>query len=392
MAVHFGIDVLQAENFARLAGRRVGLLTNPSGVDHRLKNTTQIFWESADVNLVALFSPEHGYAAAAADAEKVPATVDSHTKLPVYSLYGDTYAPTPAMLADIDVIVCDIQDVGVRFYTYIWTITHILEAAGRHGVAVMILDRPNPLGGLTVAGPLVQDKFLSFVGRFPVPIAHGLTLGELASLVNDTWNPTPANLSIVECTGWQRSMRWQETGRVWVPPSPAIPHLSTVEHYPGACLLEGTTLSEGRGTALPFEVIGAPWIDAQVLAQHLNAQSWENVSFRPHVFLPSATKWQNEVCQGVQVHIVDSRDWQPIPVWLGVIRAVRLLYPEQFQWLPPQSTGVEAGECYHFDRLMGSDKVRQAIDSGRPMADITADWAQQSLEFYAQREVFLRYD
>jgi uncharacterized protein YbbC (DUF1343 family) len=390
--IRTGIESLRHTNFGLLAGRRVGLMTNPSGVDRALRSTVDILWQAPQVNLVVLFSPEHGLTASAPDAEKIASMTDKRTGLPIYSLYGDTVQPTETMLADVDVIVCDVQDVGVRFYTYVWTVSHILEAAGKHGVEVVILDRPNPLGGVTVAGPSLDDRFSSFVGRFPIPIQHGLTLGELAQMVNATWNPTRAVLTVVSCEGWTRAMDWADTGLAWVSPSPAIPHISTVQQYPGACLVEGTRLSEGRGTALPFEVVGAPWIDAAALADHLNAQEWPGVRFRPHAFLPTDSKWRGKTCYGVQVHIQDIAAWCPIPVWLGVIRAIRWLYPDQFEWLPPQSGGVEAGGVHHFDRLIGSDAVRQQIDAGAALAEIVADWETTRSAFLEQREPYLLYE
>ncbi len=392
MAVRTGIEVLRDESFELLTGRRIGLLVNPSSVDSTLYNTGDILWQAPLVDLVALFSPEHGLAASAPDAAKVASFKDKRTGLPVYSLYGETYRPTADMLADIDVIVCDIQDIGVRYYTYVWTVAHILEAAGEHGVDVVVLDRPNPLGGVEIVGPPVEERFTSFVGLFPVPICHGLTLGELTWMVNDVWNPTPAALKVVKCEGWQRSMEWEDTGLTWVTPSPAMPHLSTLQQYPGACLIEGTRLSEGRGTALPFEIVGAPWIDAPTLTKQLNAQEWDGVLFRPHTFEPTDSKWRGETCHGVQVHILDAVKWRSVAVWLGIIREIRLLYPEQFEWLPPQSPGVEAGAVYHFDRLIGSNAVRCQIDAGAPIADIMADWDDSQRAFKKQREPFLLYE
>lgn len=391
MTVRLGIEVLRDDGFGLLEDRRVGLLTNPSGVDSTLRSTFDILWEVPQVNLTTLFSPEHGFAAAAADAVKVASTEDNQTGLPIHSLYGETYRPTASMLSDIDVLVCDIQDIGLRFYTYIWTISHVLEAAGENGIEVVILDRPNPLGGITMTGPTVEEDWLSFVGRFPVPIQHGLTVGEMSQMVNAIWNPTPATLTVVPCDGWQRSMAWGDTNLPWVPPSPDMPHLSTLKQYPGACLIEGTRLSEGRGTPLPFEVVGAPWIDGRQLAAHLNAQEWSGVRFRPHSFQPTTSKWRGEDCQGVQAHIFEDAVWQPLEVWLGVIREIRWLYPDQFEWLPPHSQNVESGAVMHFDRLIGSARVRQQIDAHVPIEDVTEGWAEFCQGFDQMRQPFLLY-
>ena len=281
MMINAGIEVLVAQQFRLLKGKRVGLMTNPSAVNHDLISTYDILHQAPDVNLTALFGPEHGLVAAAPDAMAVANATDSRSGLPIYSLYGDTYRPTADMLRDVDVLVCDIQDIGVRFYTYIWTVSYILEACGEHGVEVVILDRPNLLGD-TVAGPPLEAAFASFVGRFNIPIQHGMTLGELAQMINGEWNATPADVTLVACAGWQRRMQWDETGLPFVTSSPAIPHFQTTLHYPGACLIEGTQLSEGRGTALPFEIVGAPYIDAAALAEHLNAPAFPGVYFRPH--------------------------------------------------------------------------------------------------------------
>ena len=392
MTVRTGLEGLREGDFRLLTGQRVGLMSNPSAVDQELRSTYDIFREAAAVDLVALFAPEHGFAAAAPDAEHIATTTDVRTGLPLYSLYGETRRPSVEMMNMVDIIVCDIQDVGVRYYTYIWTISHILEAAGKHGVSVVILDRPNPLGGHVISGPSLEPQLESFVGRFPVPVRHGLTVGELAQMINDNWNPTPAQITVVQCQGWQRAMMWNKTGLLFVPPSPNIPAFETVLHYPGACLVEGTQLSEGRGTALPFQVVGAPWLDASELADHLNAQDWPAVRFRPHTFQPTSSKWAGEYCQGVQAHIIDQEQWLPLTVWLGVVRQIRMFYPEQFEWLPPFGPGVESGPVYHFDRLIGSETVRHQIDTGVPLAEIMAGWDTICGEFDEKRQSFLLYD
>ncbi len=394
-----GLDVLRDEQFRSLAGLRVGLMTNPSAVDRDLRSAYQIFAGAQPVNLAALFGPEHGFAGAAPDGETIDSAVDARTDRPVYSLYGATFRPTPEMLDGIDVLVCDIQDIGVRYYTFTWTVSHILEAAGEHGVRVMILDRPNPLGGRTVDGPVLDKAQSSLVGRFPIPVRHGLTLGELAGMINARWNPTPANLTVIPCDGWRRDMIWADTGLPWVPPSPNMPHLVTLAHYPGACLVEGTQLSEGRGTALPFEIVGAPWIDGLALAEHLNGEAWAagmGARFRPHSFQPSQSKWAWQTCHGVQVHITDPARWRPIEVWLGVIITIRALYPAHFAWLP---ANPESG-LQHFDRLIGAAWLRRQIEAdvqaGKPadaiLAQFAAEWADDCRAFDYERRPFLLYD
>ncbi len=378
MSVHTGIEVLREDCFRVLHGKRVGLLTNPSAVDRFLRSTVDILRTAKGVNLVALFSPEHGFAAAASDGEHVASQIDPRTGLMIHSLYGATMKPTPDMFDGLDLVVCDLQDIGVRYYTYAWTVTYMLEAAGAAGIPVMVLDRPNPLGDW-IDGQLLDMAYASMVGRAPIPIQHGLTLGELAKLFNTKWNPTPAELTVIPCDGYRCGMTWEETGLPFVPTSPAMPHLSTVEQYPGTCLVEGTNLSEGRGTALPFEIVGAPFIDSDKLIERLNTMNFIGTGFRPHSFKPTASKFAGEVCHGIQVHRVGS-DFHPLKVWIAVISAIRHLYPDQFEWKPS-----------HFDRLAGSSKLRQQIDAGESTNDIIASWADDLAQFQALRREVLIY-
>lgn len=377
MTVITGLEALRKDDFALLAGQRVGLLTNPSAVDRNLVSVYRILADSPQVKLAALFGPEHGFAGHAADAVQIDNSTDARTGLPVFSLYGATMRPTPAMLEHIDVLVCDIQDIGVRYYTFAWTITYALEAAGAVGLPVIILDRPNPLGD-TLRGPLLEPAQESEVGRFAVPVCHGLTLGELVRLVCATWLDKAPPVTIVPCDNWERTLRWPETGLPWVLPSPNMPTYETARHYPGACLIEGTNLSEGRGTALPFQIVGAPFIQADALADHLNAQGWPGVRFRPLTFEPTFSKWTGQVCGGVQVYGDDDRLFDPLAVWLGVIAAIRRLYPADFDWHPR-----------HFDRLIGTTQVREQITAGVPLADIMAGWSAACEQFDALRRPFL---
>lgn len=374
--VQTGIEVLRANDFAALRGKRVGLLTNPSAVDSDFISTYDILRRASQVNLIALFSPEHGLAAAAADGETVASSTDPATGLPVFSLYGKSERPTPDMLAAVDVIVCDIQDIGTRYYTFTWTISHVLEAAGENGVEVMILDRPNPLGN-EVSGASLDMQLRSLVGRFPVPTQHGMTLGELSQMINQTWNKTAAAVTVTPCGGYQPGMRWQDTGLPFVIPSPNMPHLVTAQHYPGSCLVEGTSLSEGRGTALPFEIAGSPELDGAKLAGLLNAQAWSGVRFREHVFKPSVSKHAGVTCQGVQAHITDLQQYRPLEVWLGVLK---IIYHEfGFTWND------------HFERLIGTAAVRPLIESGASLTPLFEEWQSDCADFAEQRKPFLLY-
>lgn len=379
--VRTGIEVLRARGCAALKGKRVGLLTNPSAVDGQLDSTLDILRRAEGVQLDVLFSPEHGIAGALADGELIDSGRDERTGLAIRSLSGELGAiihPTREMLRDVDVIVCDIQDIGVRYYTFTWTITHVLEAAGEFGVEVMILDRPNPLGGTADGAPL-EAGMTSAVGRFPVPTQPGMTLGELARLFNATWNPTPAALSVIACEGYMRGMTWAETGLPFVPPSPNMPHLVTAQHYPGSCLIEGTTLSEGRGTALPFEIVGAPGIDGHALAEALNARGWDGVRFRPHYFQPNVNKHAGVMCGGVQAHITEARAYRPLRVWLGVLNV--LCQMGAVEWL--------AG---HFDHLLGVRDVRERIQKGEALDDLFAEWDGFCRDFAVMRTPYLLYE
>lgn len=380
----FGIDRLVANHFQPLLGRRVGLFTNLSAVNQAMLTTYTLFARHDSIDLRAIFSPEHGLAGMAADGETVASTIDSRTGLPVYSLYGESYAPTAEMLADIDVMVCDIQDIGVRYYTFFWTISYILEACGQHSVEVMILDRPNPLGGGLDGGPL-DPALSSLVGRFSIPIQHGMSLGELAQMINAHWNPTPAQLTVIPCATWQRSMQWPVTGRPFIPPSPNMPRFSTVMHYPGACLIEGTTLSEGRGTTLPFEIVGAPYLDPQALADSINAHRLEGIIARAHYFRPTASKYSGDVCGGIQLHITSNHKFRPLSAWLTILGIIRKQYPTDFAWLPAEN-GIQ-----HFDRLIGDTNTRHLIDSGASFNDICLDWVTFHTEFIALRKPYLIY-
>ncbi|MCB9455729.1 MAG: DUF1343 domain-containing protein [Anaerolineaceae bacterium] len=384
--MRFGIDRLIDDHFAPLHGKRVALFSNLSAVNRDLVTTYDVFRMADAVNLVALFGPEHGFGGAAADGMAVDTATDPRTGLPVYSLYGETFRPTAAMLDGIDLLVCDLQDVGVRYYTFLWTLTHIMEACGEVGVPLLILDRPNPLGG-TLDGGALEPKLASLVGRFPIPIQHGMTIGELATLINGRWNPHPAEMTVYACDGWRRDQDWSRIGRAFVPPSPNMPHFVAAQHYPGSCLIEGTTLSEGRGTPLPFEVVGAPYLDGAALADALNGLKLPGVRFRPHLFEPSASKCVGQTCGGVQAHITDPVIYRPVRAWLAVIHTIRHLYPEDFAWLPQyHPAGLQ-----HFDRLIGDRHTRRMIDAGDPVAVIVDGWQAFQAEFKALAAPHLLY-
>jgi uncharacterized protein YbbC (DUF1343 family) len=376
--IKLGLDRLQEEDFRSIRGKRIGLMTNPSAVDSRLVSAYDVFRQAKGSKLAAFFGAEHGVKASIADGDLIHSSIDALTGLPVFSLYGSTFRPSPEMLEEIEVMVCDIQDMGARYYTFLWTISHIIEACGEAGIPVLILDRPNPLGA-AVRGRGLDAQHASLVGRYDIPIQHGMTLGEMLSYLNARHNPQPAALRVMSMEGWKRAQFWHETGLAFVPPSPNMPHPVTAYHYPGACLVEGTNLSEGRGTPLPFEIVGAPFLDGAKLAHTLNAADLSGVRFRAHHFRPSASKYVGESCEGVQAHITDLKTYEPLKSWLSVIREIRHLYPGQFEWKP------------HFERLIGSDSVRDAIDAGAEVSEIMAGWDAYCSRFQDDSAEFLIY-
>jgi uncharacterized protein YbbC (DUF1343 family) len=385
MSVKTGLQVLLEEKTRLVQGRRVGLVTQPAAVLPDLTACVDALCQ-AGVHLTALFGPEHGFGGAAADGLAVADAVDARTGLPVWSLYGPVKEPTAAMLAGLDVLIFDMQDVGVRFYTYLSTLYHLLRGAAKQGCPVIVLDRPNPIDGLTLEGPLVQPGYESFVGVAPVPIRHAMTLGELARYFCAE-HAIDAELTVVEMQGWQRWQWFDEAGLPWVSTSPAIPHLSTATVYPGLCFVEGTNLSEGRGTALPFELCGAPWLDGYELAAALNRLDLPGVRFRPVYFEPSASKHAGVLCQGVQVHVGDRRLLRAVEVGLHVIGACREQAPEQFQFLP---TSWE-GRPPHFDLLAGGPALREGLLAGEPVEALANAWAAELAAFAATRERYLLY-
>lgn len=385
MSVKTGLQALLADQQALLRGRRVGLVAHPAAVLPDLTAAVDAL-RQAGVRLTALFGPEHGFGGAAADGLSVPDAVDPRTGLPVYSLYGPVKEPTAAMLAEVDVLVFDMQDVGVRFYTYLSTLFYVLSGAAKAGCPVVVLDRPNPIDGLTLEGPTVQPGYESFVGVAPLPIRHGMTLGELARYLCAEF-AIDAELTVVPVQGWRRAQWFDETGLPWVPPSPAMPHLSTATLYPGLCLVEGTNLSAGRGTALPFELCGAPWLDGYELAAALNRLDLPGVRFRPLTFEPSASKHAGQFCQGVQVHVTDRRRLRAVELGLHVIAACRAQAPDRFQFLP---TSWE-GQPPHFDLLLGGPATRQGLLAGEPLAALVSAWAGDLAIFAELRQRYLLY-
>jgi uncharacterized protein YbbC (DUF1343 family) len=382
-----------------LAGRRVGVLTGPSGVLPDLTGSAEALLHAADVR--ALFGPEHGLLGAGAEAAQVADGVH-RSGVPIYSLYGQQLVPTREQFADLDVMVCDLQDIGCRFYTYAWTLIKLMQAAAQAGVAVIIADRPNPLGA-AAEGPGVDAAHRTLVGLHDVPIRHGLTLGELARLV-DAELAIGCDLTVVACQGWRRAMFWDATGLPWAPPSPNMPTAAAALVYPGTCLGEGANLSVGRGTARPFEWLGAPWVDGPALAAALNAMELPGLRWRPLAFEPCLAPYAGELCQGVQPHITDPRAFRPVLAGVGLLTALRRIHPDTFTLSAIGSVYADPEEMQrrmydrqlnwasaHFDRLAGSAELRGAIEAGAAPGDIAATWRAYEAAFQERAAPFRLY-
>ena len=383
MTVKAGVDILLENPEKHLRGSRVGLVTNPTGVTGDLTPTLDALYGHPCVELKAVFGPEHGVRGDVQDALPVGHSIDPSTGLPVYSLYGEFMKPTAEMLEGVDALVLDIQDVGARFYTYTSTLTYSLQAAAEHGVSLIVLDRPNPVNGLAVEGNILEPGFASFIGLHPIPMRHGLTMGELARFVNQEIG---ADLTVVPMRGWRREMWFDETGLPWVQPSPNIPTLDTATVYPGACLFEGVNVSEGRGTTRPFECLGAPWIDGERWAAELNGLGLGGVRFRACSFTPTFSKYDGQRCVGVQLHVLDRSSFKPVETALHMLAAVLRLWPEEFRWLEPSYD-----RRHHFDLLAGTSKTREALGRGTPVQEIVDGWREKLEEFGEMRQDFLIY-
>lgn len=387
--VRVGLEVL-LDAPTWLEGKRFGLITNHTGVDSRLRNNIDLFRERFPEGLAAIFGPEHGFLGSAQGGQEVTSYVDEETGLRVFSLYGPTKKPTPEMLQGLDLLVFDLQDVGARFYTYLYTMAYSLEAAAEGGLPFLVLDRPNPIGGLQVEGGVLEEGFSSFVGLYPLPVRYGLTVGELAHLFNEEFVATKvgrkAELHVIPLEGWTRGLWFDGTGLPWVPPSPNAPGLDMATLYPGTCFFEGTNLSEGRGTTKPFEMVGAPWINPRRLAGRLNDLNLEGVRFRPLYFVPTFSKYQGETCGGVHIHILDRFGLQPVRLGLQVLGVIRSMYPGDFAWRAPGP-----GRPHPFDRLAGTDKLRLGLEQGRSVEELVQDWEKELPGFLVRRQRYLLY-
>lgn len=386
-AVRLGSDVLLGSG--RLRGARVGVVCNHASVDHVFRHIVDRLAETTGVRLAAIFGPQHGFRSDVQDnMVETPHGADPRRRVPVYSLYSDTREPTAEMLAGLDVLVIDLQDIGARIYTYIYTMANCLRAAARHGVPVIVCDRPNPIGGTQIEGAALVPGFGSFVGQFPIPMRHGMTIGELAGLFNEQAG-IGASVEIAPMERWHRGMYADETRLPWIMPSPNMPALHTAIVYPGTVLFEGTLLSEGRGTTRPFELVGAPGIDAEAFAAAMNDIGLAGVYFRPAVFQPTFQKHALQTCGGCQIHVLDRERFRPVLTGVALISMFRRFDPAGFAWRPPPY------EYEHhkapIDILAGSDVLRRDIDAGRPLAEIARRWREDEEAFEHLRRPFLLY-
>ena len=394
-----GLDVLCAERLDLCRGRRVSVLCHPASVDARFVHIVDRLMTSG-VRPVRLFGPEHGVRGEAQDMVSVPGEQDGRTGIPVTSLYGsspESVQPSQEALADSDVLLVDLQDIGSRYYTFVWTMALSMQAAARAGVAVMVLDRPNPIGGSAIEGGEIAPGYESFVGLASLPVRHGLTIGEVARLVRAgiPWggprfaSPLDLDLTVVPMQGWRRRDSFEATELPWIMPSPNMPTVDTAFVYPGLCLIEATNLSEGRGTTRPFEIIGAPFLDGHRLAERLASYQLGGVAFRSLAFRPSFHKFAGQVCGGIQVHVTDRACFEPYRSGLAILRELYALCGDGFRW---------RGEPYEFvsdrpaiDLLTGSDAIRTGIERGFTLDELEATWLPAQRRFAERRQPYLLY-
>ncbi len=389
--VKCGADLLLTEQFDLIRGKRIGLITNATGVLAGGETTADALFLQSETKLVALFGPEHGIRGREPAGKQLESGKDSKTGLPVYSLYGSVSKPTDKMLNGIDVLVYDIQDVGARFYTFESTLALAMEAAAEHDIPFIVLDRPNPIRGVSTEGYIRLDSLRSFVAMSPTPITHGMTVGELAGMINgEGWlrNGMKARLTVVRMEGWKREMWYDQTGLVWVNPSPNIVSLGTAIVYPGTCFLEGTNLSEGRGTDRPFEYVGAPYVDGKIWADTLNQEQIPGVRFEAVTFTPRSIpgvvdkpKFEGVSCNGIRIVVTNRDEFAPVECGVRILASARNLFSRDFKW-----------NGRWVDRLAGSPKLRTSIDANLPANEITKEWSQEVGRFKVLRAKYLLYE
>ncbi|MDF2568715.1 MAG: hypothetical protein K0R55_319 [Sporomusa sp.] len=376
--VTLGIDTVD-QHLNLFSGKRVGLITNATGMNSQFQSSIDVL--NAKTKLVALFSPEHGIRGAVPAGDKVSSQKDSKTGLPVFSLYGSTKKPTPAMLENLDVLAFDIQDVGARSYTYIYTMAYAMQAAKENGKTFVVFDRPNPVGGIEVEGGLIKPGFESFIGMYPIPIRHGMTAGELARLFNKEFG-IGCDLVVIEMSNWHREMYFDDTGLPWVMTSPNIPTPDTALVYPATGIFGGTNISEGVGTTRPFDFVGAPWLDAEHLANNMNAMKLPGVVFRPAHYIPRFGNFSGETCNGVQLHITNRKEFRPVRTGLSLLYAVQALNDGQFAY------NFSGKGTPMIDLITGDDALRLGRYS---LNELLSEWDQEAKEFKEMSKAYYIY-
>jgi uncharacterized protein YbbC (DUF1343 family) len=377
--VKTGLDRFEKAWPKQLKKADIGLLVHPASINSGYLHASELFYKTGKCKLSVLFGPQHGIKGETQDNMiEWDDFRDPLTGLPVYSLYGKTRKPLPEMLANIDAMVIDMQDVGARYYTFIWTMALVMEACQEQGKAVVILDRPNPISGDMTEGPVLRPEFASFVGLRRLSVRHGMTIAEIALYLKDVYYPS-LDLYVIRMTGWKRRMWFDDTGLPWTLPSPNMPTLDTAAVYPGMCLLEGTNLSEGRGTTRPFEIFGAPFIESERLVKRLTAFRLHGVVFRPLHFLPTFQKHAGKLCGGAQIHLTNRKKFKPFKTTAAILKSVRELYPQDFSWNKPPYEYEE--QLFPIDILAGTDRFREEVDSGKNLNAMEAWWNKESIDF-----------
>jgi uncharacterized protein YbbC (DUF1343 family) len=384
-----GLETLFESHLDLLRGERVGLIVNPASINQNFEHAADLFHRSKEINLTALFGPQHGIRGETQD--NMIEWEDFHDKrtgVPAYSLYGKTRVPTEEMLRDVDVLVFDVQDVGTRVYTFIYTMAHAMQSCAKYGRRMVVLDRPNPISGEMVEGNILEPEFASFVGLYPIPMRHGMTVAELAKMFNEAFGIN-CRLDVVPMEGWHRGTWWDDTKIPWILPSPNIPTLDTAIVYPGAVIFEGSMVSEGRGTTRPFELIGAPYIDPYQLTELLNGLNMPGVYFRPTYFQPTFHKHTGELCGALQIHVLDRNQFKPFIASVAILHAIHQLYGDKLEWKQPPYEYVD--DKLPIDVILGTDKVRKQIESGVSIGDIEQSWQQPCNDFIQIRNKYLIY-
>lgn len=387
--IKLGLERLLEDQADKLKGARVGLICNQASVDHQLRHAADLFHEHPDIALRGLFGPQHGIRGDVQDNMiETDHTVDRETGLPIHSLYSETREPTEAMLSDIDVLVFDMQDVGCRIYTFAYTMANCMTAARRLGKKVFVCDRPNPINGAQVAGNVLEPEQASFVGLFAIPTRHGMTLGELARLFNEHFQIN-CDLEVIKMEGWEREYWHDDTDAPWIMPSPNIPTLDSATVFPGTVHFEGTQISEGRGTTRPFELIGAPYINPEEYARILNELNLPGVFFRSCIFRPTFQKHAGASCGGVQIHVTNRNEFEPVSTGLAMVKAAYDLYGPEFRWKEPPYEYVY--DRNPFDVISGSSSIRAAIENGGSFRSMSQGWQGDLASFKKLREQYLLY-